>query len=236
MKNIAYFLFILFLLQSCNQTKTQKETNLQNTSTSFTINGSVNDSTVVKVYLNKVIDKNLYPVDSANITNSHFIFKGKVLYPERYAITFYNSNLVFPFILENSLLNIKINKFLVEDSSITGSALNNLETTYKLGAKAIFKQLDNLYPAFQKARLENNVAKLKNIGANVKEIENAYATYTFDFINKHSNSALAAILLNDQLQATKADSIQIKNSYSKLSDSIKLLPVSKEIAKKLGLN
>ena len=74
-------------------------------------------------------------------------------------------------IIENTSINLTIDIEQINDPIISGSILNDQLLTYKNESKAIFRKIDYLYPRFQKARLENDIQKLKEIGLEMKKIE-----------------------------------------------------------------
>ena len=50
---------------------------------------------------------------------------------------------------------------------------------YKLASKNIFKKIDYLFTKFQKARLENDVKKLDEVGNELKKIETEFTDFSY---------------------------------------------------------
>lgn len=212
----------IFIIYSCNnsvENSIKKESNT--TSNGFILKGTLKSYLANKVYLNKIIENTIYPIDSAIIENNRFFFKGMVTYPERFALTFENYSASTILIVENTSFEIEINPTLIENPIIKGSPLNATLTEYKLASKKIFSKIELLFPKFQKARLENDADKLTEIGNEMKTIETEFRDYSYDFIKKNKDSYVAGMILRDQLKATSIDTIRIRETYKLLSKKVK---------------
>lgn len=199
------------------------------------LNGTLKSFLSDKVYLYKIIENDLKPVDSAKIENNNFIFKGSVDYPERFALTFENSSSATILIIENTNFEILLDPSQPNEPIIKGSALNAKLEEYKLASKNIFKKIDYLFPKFQKARLENDVENLDEIGKELKKIETEFTDFSFDFVKKNSDSYVGAMILSDQLKSATIDTIRIRNAFKKLSEAVKKSPDAQLIADALNL-
>ena len=93
-----------------------------------------------EVYLNKIIENTLYPIDSAVIKNNQFIFKGVVSYPERFSLTFENYSASLVLILENTNFEVEIDPNFIQEPVIKGSPLNSKLNEYKQHSKKIFSE------------------------------------------------------------------------------------------------
>lgn len=226
MKKIILICFCtIFIINSCNTTP-KKKVKIKNnvSSTGFILNGVFTDYLSDKVYLNKIIEQTIYPIDSAIIDNNQFTFNGIVEYPERFALTFVNYSKSIVLILENTEFNIEIDPLSLEDPIISESSLNSVLVKYKIGSKRILKKIEYLYPQFQKARLENDIIKLEEIGKKMQLIENEFRDYTYKFILSNKNSFVSAMILRDQLKASNIDTIRIQEAYDLLSENVKECP------------
>lgn len=234
---MMYCLCTCIILISCTPTtKNNTQKISAETSNKFVLNGSFNDSITNKVYLNKIAENYIFPIDSAVVKNNKFIFQGVVNYPERFALTFYNYGTIAIIILENSIMTIEFNVDDLGNPTIKGSPLNAALNDYKNTSKEIFNKIQYLYPYFQKARLENDVEKLAAIKIDLEKIEQEHSTYTYNFIKQHPESFVAAILLRDQLKLAPIDTVQIKEAYVLLSPEVKQSPDAQIIATTLQLH
>ena len=236
-----YFLlsFLAFLLVSCKKNSTEiKQTNNQilKTFNSFKIKGTLENFYPEKVYLNKIIGDSFYEIDSSIIENNNFSFKGIVDFPERFALTYQNYSSASILIIENTSFNVFISSDAINDPLINGSQLNNELNEYKIASKNIFKKIDYLFPQFQKARLENDANELKKIGSEIKNIETDFTKFSYNFIFKHKNSYVSAMILRDLLKSTTVDTLQIKETYKTLSLEVKNSPDAQLVASFLDLH
>lgn len=221
----------IFIICSCNN-PLQKTITKENTQTSqrFILNGQIKSYLSNKVYLNKIIENRFYPVDSAQIENNSFVFEGIVNYPERFALTFENYSSAIVLIIENTTFEIEIDPNLIQEPIISGSPLNLELNDYKLYSKRIFSKFELLFPKFQKARLENDVETLEEVGAAMKLIETEFRDFSYDFIQKNNHSFVAAMILRDQLKTSTIDTLRIKEAYNLLSENVKHSPDAQIIA------
>jgi hypothetical protein len=221
-------LYCLFIF-GCNNPPSTLKKEADSKNDGFVLNGTLKSFLSEKVYLNKIIDSDIQPVDSAKIENNNFIFNGIVDFPERYLLSFENSSAAIILIVENTSFEILIDPDQLDEPIIKGSELNSKLYDYKLASKNIFKKIDYLFPKFQKARLENDVKKLTEIGNELNKIETEFTDFSYDFIKVNSDSYVSAMILSDQLKSSTIDTVRISNAYKQLSEAVKKSPDSQVI-------
>jgi hypothetical protein len=233
------WLCCIIVIISCNHQNSQKKENVDTKAIEiggFVLTGTLESYLSDKVYLNKIIENQIYPIDSTPIENNQFIFKGAVKYPERFALTFENYSAAVLLIVENTDFQISFIANQINEPVITGSALNNELHEYELTSKRIFKKIEFLFPQFQKARLENDASKLLEIGNEMKNIEAEFVDYSYNFIKTNRNSFVSAMILHDQLKTPNADTLRIEQTYYLLSEAVKKSPDAQIIASALKLH
>ena len=238
-KNISIWLCCIVVIISCNNQNSQKKEIVDTTIAEvegYVLTGTLESYLSDKVYLNKIIENQIYPIDSASIENNQFTFKGAVEYPERFALTFENYSATVILIIENTDFQISLIAKQINEPVITGSALNTELLEYELASKRIFKKIELLFPQFQKARLENDANKLLEIGNEMANIESEFVDYSYNFINSNRNSFVSAMILHDQLKTAKTDTLRIQQTYHMLSDEVKKSPDAQIIASALKLH
>jgi len=239
MKRLFLLGILCLLLFSCKKNTSQiKQPNNSSaiTSSGFELNGKLENFYPQKVYLNKIIENSIYPIDSSNVIDNTFKFKGIVEFPERFGLTFENYSAISVIILENSKFEVFINAENINDPIISGSELNTKLNQYKVNSKNIFKKIEYLFPQFQKARLENDVKKLSDIEVEMKKIETEFINFSYNYIIQNKESYLAAMILRDQLKSKNIDTIRVKNTYKVLSGEIKKAPDAEIISSFLNLH
>ena len=235
MKKILFACLYSLIIFSCNSPSSQLKKQNDSKSKGFILKGSLKTAISDKVYLSKIIKNELQPTDSVKIENNSFVFTGAVGYPERFALTFENSSAAVIFIIENTNFEIFIDPDKLNETVIKGSELNAKLDEYKLASKNIFKKIDYLFPKFQKARLENDVKTLDEIGNELKKIEKEFTDFSFNFVKSNSDSYVSAMVLSDQLKSTTVDTARISNAYKQLSQEVKKSPDAQLIATALKL-
>lgn len=235
MKKILLACLVSIIIFSCNNSASQLEKESNANKNGFVLKGTLKSFLSDKVYLSKITGKDIQPVDSAKIENNNFVFQGIVDYPERFFLSFENSSAAAILIVENTNFEIFIDPDQIEEPVIKGSELNAKLHEYKLASKNIFKKIDYLFTKFQKARLENDVKKLDEVGNELKKIETEFTDFSYNFIKNNSDSYVAAMVLSDQLKSSTVDTIRISNAYKLLSEEVKKSPDAQLIATTLSL-
>lgn len=235
MKKILFACLYSFIIFSCNSPVSQLKKETDSKNKGFVLNGSVKTFLSDKVYLSKIVENEIQPIDSVIIKNNNFVFTGKVNYPERFALSFENSSAEIILIIENANFEILLDPSQPNEPVIKGSELNAKLEEYKLASKNIFKKIDYLFPKFQKARLENDVKKLNEIGNELKKIETEFTDFSFNFVKNNSDSYVAAMILSDQLKTSSIDTVRISNAYNQLSEAVKKSPDAQVIAAAFNL-
>lgn len=236
MKKIIIVSILCLVIFSCNTPARQSKKENGSKNNKFVLNGTLKTFLSDKVYLNKIAENDLYPIDSAKIENNNFIFTGMVDFPERFALTFENSSAAVILIVENVNFEIFLDPGQINEPVIKGSALNSKLNDYKSVSKNIFKKIDYLFPKFQKARLENDVKKLDEVGDELKKIETEFSDFSFNFVKTNSDSYVSAMVLSDQLKSSTIDTVRISKAYVQLSEAVKKSPDAQRIANTLNLH
>jgi hypothetical protein len=237
MKKIMTIWFCCIVIIACNNQNSQKKKkDVFSDVDGFVLNGTLDSYLSDKVYLNKIIENHIFPIDSADISNNLFTFKGFVEYPERFALTFKNYSSSVVLIIENTNFQISLISNQINNPTITGSVLNTQLNEYEETSKRIFKKIELLFPQFQKARLENDADKLFEIGNKMKEIESEFVDYSYNFIQDNRNSYVSAMILYDQLKTAKADTLRIVQTYQMLSEEVKESPAAQDIKLAIDLH
>lgn len=235
MKKILIACLFSLIIFSCKNSKSQLEKETDSIKSGFVLQGTLKSYLSDKVYLNQIIENDIQPIDSAKIENNNFVFQGIVDYPERFILTFENSSAGVIFIVENTNFTIFLDPDQIDEPVIKGSELNTKLYDYKLASKNIFKKIDYLFPRFQKARLENDVKKLAEVGNELKKIEMEFTDFSFNFVKNNKDSYVSAMVLSDQLKSSTVDTARISNAYKLLSEEVKKSPDAQLIATTLKL-
>jgi hypothetical protein len=217
MSNQIFFIAFSIFLMGC-----QSNDNNQDLKSKFKINGTISENQgFEKVYLSLIVNNNYLLLDSSDIKNNSFQFKGNIAYPKKAQLQFYQNGEIFPFILggENMIINLTANS--LHKSKIKNSPLNDEWNRLKINSQEIYGEVDYLYPVMQKARMQNDFKTLEKINNSIDSIENINRIFLLDYINKNSNSYLSALILNDLFYSAKKDSMRIIETSKKILPELK---------------
>ena len=228
LKDIASF-FLISLFFSCD-----KQVEIAISKTQYVINVNADDLDDKTVLLYK-LSPEFSLIDSTLIINSIAHFKGKIEFPERYAIKVKGIDGGKLFVIENDSIEIVLDKSDLIQSTIKGSKINNELIEFQNKSKQINVKIELLFPDLQRARLNNDAETLKKIATQISEIEQENINFNFEYVNQHPTSFISAMILNDLSKREGIDVHRIVNAYQKLSINVKQSIDSKEIELFLAL-
>lgn len=216
MKKIVVFILIIFLVNSC-----QKDENKIHEA--FEIKGQLinNSKKFEKIYLGYEFYNGFYLADSSDIDNDTFKFKGKIAYPQKAQLLFYELGQPFAFILTGEKIKLQLDAQDMTRSKYANSPINDEFQQLKYQSVAINNTIDYLYPQIQKARLENDSETLKKLIIQIREIENKNSKFLLDYISKHPKTRLAALLLNDLYHSGYTDTLALKKTARLIQPELK---------------
>ncbi len=226
---ISLFFLILFIAFGCKKSTLKARQNPK-----FYISVSINNFNGYKLYLYKLTPTSKL-IDSTIITNNKGVFEGEIQYPERYYIKLDGLNDGKLFIVENDSISILVNHDNLKNALVSGSKLTKELAEYQEKSQNIFSKIELLFPDLQSARMMNDVDKLAEISKKMSAIEQENIEFNFRYILQHSNSFIAAMILNDLSKNGEISTSQILESYQILSDKVKLGVDAKEIESYLGV-
>jgi peroxiredoxin len=110
-KNLFIALLAVVIMASCSKAPKNQ----------FTITGSVDSVFNAAVYLQRRVDAPMITLDSAQIVNGKFSFKGTIEYPEVYYITIPATRSSVPFFVEPAGITVNIKTKDINKTKIIGS-------------------------------------------------------------------------------------------------------------------
>ena len=185
MKKILLILSVAVILVSCGGKNKNK----------FTINGNVKGIDSGMVYLQKTEAGTWTKLDSTNITEGKFTFKGNVATPEMWYLTFKGKQLNFPFFVENSEIDLTVYADSIDKSVVKGSETFNVYKNYIGQAEVINKKMDDLYTEYKKAREVNDTALMNKLDAASTEMDKEMKKLIVDFTKANNKSVVAPYLI-----------------------------------------
>jgi len=208
------FLFLFFLI---GQTLFAQQ--------SYTVSGRCND-TVDKVYLYYPTESEYY-VDSCNIVDNMFLFKGSVDYPKRAILEFKNKKDAhldrdlssINFYIENSPITIYANSDTIK---ISNSKTQELSDEFTKGLIPIQLKMDSIHEIYYNRSQEHNISEQfqDSIDLEIKKINELNAEAITKFVVNHPNDFFSLYLLQSLID-NLPDSSELFILYNNLSENIK---------------
>jgi peroxiredoxin len=185
MKKLLMILSIAAILASCGvKNKNQ-----------FTINGNVKGIDSGMVYLQKTESGTWTKLDSTNIKEGKFTFKGNVVTPEMWYLTFKGKQQNFPFFVENSEIDLTVYADSINKSVVKGSETSTIYKNYLGQADVLNKKSDDLYTEYKKAREVNDTALMNKLDASSNELDKDMKKLIMDFAKANHKSVVAPYLI-----------------------------------------
>lgn len=202
----------------------------ENINSNYFINGqSKNTTDGTNVYLKVQESNKIIPLDTTQIINNTFQFKGKVDRPEIYGIYIDSLEGSIGLFMENDSISIAVNKNNLNESKIYGSNTNDQYLNFVKKSNTIISETKSLFPLFQKARSENDIEKLTKINNKIEEIYKENLMFTLQFARDNPDSYVAAFALQSLLKEKSVHKDTIAAIYNNFSHEVKKGDFSIEI-------
>jgi len=223
MKILIKTLLIAFLVASCNSDVKRD---------SYVINGNAKGIyNGIRVYL-RVIDPNNRPmdIDTAVVMNEKFKFEGKVLGPEMCFLFVNSVNGNLPLIIENSEINIDIDKDNLSASKVYGT--KTLETLNEYNAKmnVLLDKRKDISIALRIAAQNNDNEKTTALNKEFSELNTEITNSPINFIQNNSSNFYSLILMETMVRRKNVELNKITDMYNGLDEVLKTSSKGKEVA------
>lgn len=215
MKKLLTLTIIGLLMFSCKQEEKQTE---------YVINGTAKGVyNGIRVYL-KTLDVKSFKekvIDTAIVMNEKFSFTGNLDNPDFRVISVDNIVGRLPFILENTIFNIDINKDNITASAISGSETHSTFKTYESELEVLKRKNDEVSQLYRNAaRLKNN-SMIDSLSIVLRDLRNEMAEFPLRFIEKNNDSQLSLILIDQEIDKGVFSVETYKDAFDLLEDEIK---------------
>ena len=157
MKNILWITLFVMIFTACSQSDSHYE-----------ITGKLDNATPGLVVLSKVVDNQLVPVDSLQITDGSFTFTGEIGQPEVYYITFAADQQMHRFFVEPGVIELK---GAVDSPMITGMATQKIFNDFNQNMTRLDADRQKLYEEFSVAMDNGDTLQLNAIRTKAERID-----------------------------------------------------------------
>ncbi|MBI2279324.1 MAG: AhpC/TSA family protein [Bacteroidetes bacterium] len=180
----------LLFLASCGGNQEIEE----NQEPAFEIQASLTSLPYQKAYLSEYKDGEMVNLDSADVKDGKFSFKGKLDLPEVRYVSFNEGKEKFSVFVENSKIVISGSISSPDSIKITGSASQKTVDEFKTGLKSHEAILNGIVDRYYAAEEKGDEEAMKNVDAEYYAADSVKNIYIEDFIAKNNSSVVAPFL------------------------------------------
>ncbi|MBF8150827.1 AhpC/TSA family protein [Winogradskyella sp. F6397] len=217
MKNVLIFTFIGLLFIGCKPEEKR---------TDYIINGKAEGVyNGVRSYL-KTVQKNGREriIDTAIVVDEKFTFTGKVPYPTRSSISINSVNGKFNFMLENSVIDITINKANITQSEITGSSSQNDYERYQEAFSATHNETVSLRMQLRNNRSNRALAMRDSITRLAQLAQKKLQEFPLNFIKNNKSSFYSLAVIETESAKNNANIDELFTAFNNLDSELKTSP------------
>lgn len=220
----------LIFLASCGGNKTPEETQEQ----AFEIQASLTSLSYQKAYLSEYKDGEMIVLDSTDIKDGNFTFKGKLDLPEARYISFDEGKEKFSVFVENSKIAISGSISSPDSIKITGSVSQKTVDEFKTGLKSHEAILNEIVDRYYAAEEKGDEEGMKNVDVEYYAADSIKNIYIEEFIAKNSSSVVAPFLSLKYL-LTSYEIAQIETLVASFKDDAKKSVYTTNISNRLAV-
>lgn len=160
----------------------------------FVIKGHLENNNDVWVFLQKRDNGKFVKLDSVQVKDAAFTFKGKVDMPEMHYITIKGKDGGFPFFIENATMEATLYADSIEKSKLTGSASHEQFMGYRKLEDGYNAKMEQFYQLYEQANANNDTAGASKAERSYDSVQKAQNDFTYGYILKNGKSIVAPFL------------------------------------------
>ena len=203
----------------------------------YEIKGTITGAKQEKIYLLDYSAGKLNKLDSMKMTDGSFVFKGKIDAPEVRLIGLEGKQGYLQIFVENSKIGITAKMDSLSKGTVTGSVSQTVLNQYNKLIDPFQKQLRLFGKQYKEAQKANDKTKMDEIDSLYDKAEGEMKKVSAGFIDKNSNSVVAAYLISQNQYAYSFEELEAAtkklNSALATSKYVKALNQSLEVLRKV---
>lgn len=193
----------LIILSSCNSGN-KKDTNHKG----YTIHGTISNSNSSTIYL---LDNNNVKIDSLEVNNDTFLFKGNLESPKMHSLQLKNQPEIHSIALENSTYNVFVNDNIV---TVSGGILNTKQLQFNSLKETFNSKKLALLDAFVLGKMSSKV-----LHKSVKKLNAEHHKIVTAFLSDNADNILSTDLFLSSKNFSLKELQKIKKD-AKITDNI----------------
>lgn len=203
MRNFLAILVLSLTVFACNTAKDE-----------FSIKGSISGVETGKVYLEKIVNGRPQSVDTAEVVDGKFAFKGKMAIPDIRILRLNEQDYFATLFLDNSSIKIVASKDSLNKTTIKGSPSQDIFQIYLTEIERLNKDVAKLKEKYQTAMSTRNADEAKKAEIDFTAMIDNMKVFTKNFVKEHNSSVVSAYItllqLANQIEGDELDSIVVK--------------------------
>jgi peroxiredoxin len=233
MKNLIIFSVIGLLLLGCKE-EPKRTDYIINVNAKNVYNG-------VRSYL-KAINQNGKErvIDTAIVINEKFSFTGKVETPALHVITVNGVKGNLNFMLENSIIDIDVDKTDISKSKVSGSASQIDHEIYQKGMFAAINETKRLRLQLRNRDFYNKKIKSDSITKLYKTSEKKLQEFPLEFVNVNTGSYYSLHVIDQEMRKKNSNlealTAAFENLNAEIKTSIKGLKIKNDLDNLLAIS
>jgi peroxiredoxin len=203
MRNLLAIFVLVLMAFSCQMAKDE-----------FSIKGSIEGVETGKIYLQKLVEGQPQSIDTADVVDGKFTFKGKMEMPDFRLLRLNEQDYFAPFFLDNSRITVTAKKDSLRASTYKGSPTQDIFKIYMTEVEKLNKDMMALQAKYQNAMSTGNSDEAEKAKIDGQAMQDNNLFYTKNFVKEHKNSVVSAYftlaVLAGQVEGAELDSIVSK--------------------------
>jgi peroxiredoxin len=179
------------------------------------------------------------PIDTAEVSNGTFVFKGHVAEPGMYQISVPEVTGKSFLVLEGGSISLDIDKDNVSNNKMGGTENNDALYDFLSGNRKVQESVTRFQKAhdkeFQEAKSKNDTATknrlLRQFYKIAEGVSGKALAYRENFVQQHPKALVSALLIDNMLNGPSPDFKKIKQFYNDLDPSVKKNSEGKKLEK-----
>lgn len=225
MNRILILVFSIVVFISCNKIE-------ENT---YEISGVIEGIEDGKqVYLHKHVQNNRpIPVDTIEVKNEKFSFKGKVEEPILHYLFVQDIQTPLPFIVEEGKIEMEVYKDSIGLSKLSGTPSNDDLAAYIANSSNLREKVKAIREQVEEAKQQGDQVTMNTLNETYVEVIEEGKNYDLDFIKSNLDSYMSLLIMEQMLGTNSKTPEEISPLYDSLSVAVKETESGKALGVKL---
>lgn len=230
MKKLILSLLAVAAIVSCNKVGSNE----------FEIEGDaagIKDGRNVYLQMQDTLTNALVNVDTVKIENGKFKFEGALKEPSLHFIAIDSTENQIPFILEEGVITVQVNKDTIYKSIVGGTYSNEQLVAYSKETEKVQRKIQNFQEVnrekIQQAQMTSDTGTLESLMKEYKVYQDEFKDISLKHVEEHPKSYISLFFIKQFIADPSFDVARATKMYENLDSSLKNTKEGKSIKKAL---